>query len=56
MTIEEEKSMRELLVLVGAGAVLAMVVVLGLLRLGVLQRIDVRMVLAGIVIGFLLVQ
>lgn len=48
--------MRELLTLVGAGAVLGAVAVLVLLRLGMLQRIDVRLVLAGIVIGFVLAQ
>ena len=46
--------MRELFNLVGAGAVIGVMVVLVLRRLGILERIDVRVMLAGIVIGFLL--
>ena len=46
--------MRELFNLVGAGAVIGVMAVLVLQRLGILQRIDVRLVLAGIVIGFLM--
>ena len=46
--------MRELFNLVGAGAVIGVMVVLVLRRIGILERIDVRVMLAGIVIGFLL--